>query len=76
MKIEILLKKRKIINKQVTNSNAEIIEFTKEEFEQIGKYIKEHAEEFKYFSKTMGEDKLVTDDQASIGMSKNMLNSK
>ena len=64
------INKRKIINKQVTNSDSELIEFTKEEFEQIGKYIKKHAEEFKYFPKTMRENSLVSDDQASVGMSK------
>ena len=61
--------KRKNINYQESNSLSEMIDLSLVEFNEIKKYIKDCAEEFKYLKqkKTMI---FVTDDQASVGLSK------
>lgn len=68
-----IVNKRIEINKDLSNADHTIIDFTKKEFNNIKNNIKENAEKFKYSNKTLGkagEEKFVTDDEASVGMSK------
>lgn len=65
-----ILKKRFEKNKELSNNIANIVNFTKNEFNETHNYIKTNAEKFLYNIKTMGDNKYVTDDAASVGMSK------